>query len=85
MTKKQVDNFIEGRVTPCCWLKAEFKGMEVSNLKHQVNIQGAKYPHNIFIIDLPAEGSYYKSNTSSSETTLASGFVSIQYSSTLQI
>ena len=62
VTKKQVDNFKEGKVTPCCQLKAEFELPELEvpgrtrTLKHQVTLQGAKYPYNIFTIDLPPEG-----------------------------
>jgi hypothetical protein len=40
VTKKQVDNFREGKLTPCCQLLAEVSGKkkEVPTLKHQVNL-----------------------------------------------
>ena len=59
MTKKQVDNFREGKLTPCCQLLAEFESTgkkKIPTLKHQVNLKGAKYPNDIFIISLPAGG-----------------------------
>ena len=58
VTKKQVDNFKEGQLTPCCQLLAEVSARkkEVPVLKHQVNLKGAKYPHNVFVISLPAGG-----------------------------
>ena len=58
MTKKQVDNFREGKLIPCCQLKAEFSGRrkKIPRLSHQVKLEGAKYPHDVFTIDLPAEG-----------------------------
>ena len=72
MTKKYVDNFIGGKMIPHCQLNAEFEFSEmakkVSSLKHQVNLSGAKYPHNIFIIDLPAKGT--KLNHAIAETNL---------------
>ena len=60
VTKKQVDNFREGKVTPCCQLKAHLSGRrkKIPYLSHQVALQGAKYPHNVFTIDLPAEGMF---------------------------
>ena len=57
VTKKQVDNFKEGKATPCCQLLAEVSARkEVPTMKHQVNLKGAKYPNNVFVICLPAEG-----------------------------
>ena len=58
MTKKQVDNFREGKLTPCCQLKAQVVGRrkKIPYISHQVTLEGAKYPHNVFTIDLPAEG-----------------------------
>ena len=62
VTKKQVDNFREGKLTPCCQLLAEFEtyGEEkkISKLKHRVNLKGAKYPNDVFVINLPARGRY---------------------------
>ena len=62
VTKKQVDNFREGKLTPCCQLKAQVVGRrkKIPYLSHQVMLEGAKYPHNVFIIDLPAEGTKYQ-------------------------
>ena len=56
MTKRQVDNYREGKLIPHCQLKAEYcgKGKEVSALKHQVVLEGAPHPHNVLVIDLPA-------------------------------
>ena len=58
ITKKQVDNFREGKLTPCCQLLAEISGEKenVPTLKHQVKLRGAKYPNDVFVINLPAEG-----------------------------
>ena len=58
VTKKQVDNFKEGKSTPCCQLLAEVsaKKKKVPILKRQVNLKGAKYPNNVFVISLPAGG-----------------------------
>jgi hypothetical protein len=60
VTKKQVDNFRPGKSIPCCQLKAEVSGRrkKIPQLSHQVELKGAKYPHNMFTIDLPAEGRY---------------------------
>ena len=59
MTKKQVDNFREGKLIPHCQLKAEVIGKkeEVSSLKHNITLLGAKYPHNILTVD--AKGIFY--------------------------
>jgi hypothetical protein len=58
VTKKQVDNFREGKLTPCCQLLAEVSGKKkkVPALKHQINLRGAKYPNDMFVINLPAGG-----------------------------
>ena len=58
ITKKQVDNFRGGQLTPCCQLLAKVSGKKkkVPTLKHQVNLEGAKYPNDVFVINLPAEG-----------------------------
>ena len=58
VTKKQVDNFREGKLTPCCQFKAEFFGRrkKIPTLKHQVSLNRAKYPNDVFTIDLPIEG-----------------------------
>ena len=58
MTRKQVDNFREGKLTPCCQLLAEVSGKKkkIPTLKHQVNLKGAKYPNDVFVINLPARG-----------------------------
>ena len=62
VTKKQVDNFREGKLTPCCQLLAEFestgKKKKIPTLKHRVNLKGAKYPNDVLVINLPAGGSY---------------------------
>ena len=64
MTKKQVDNFREGKGTPRCQLQAQYVGKrkKIPYLSHQVTLQGAKYPHNVFTIDLAAEGTKVTSN-----------------------
>ena len=58
MTKKQVDNFREGKLTPCCQLLAEFEITKeeeyIPTLKLRVNLKGAKYPNDIFVINIPA-------------------------------
>ena len=56
MTKKQVDNFREGKLIPHCQLKAEVIGKreQTSSLKHNISLTGVQYPHNILTIDLPA-------------------------------
>lgn len=48
-------------MTPCCQLLAEFevnKAEEyyIPTLKLRVNLRGAKYPNDIFVINLPARG-----------------------------
>jgi hypothetical protein len=70
VTKEQVDNFREGKLTPCCQLKAQVVGRrkKIPQLSHQVKLEGAKYPHNVFTIDLPAQG-MYQSNTDTPECT----------------
>ena len=64
VTKKQVDNFRQGKLTPCCQVKAQVLEREnVQSLKYQVSLQGAKYPYDICIIDLPIiEGTYNNLN-----------------------
>ena len=58
MTKKQVDNFREGKVTPYCELSAEVskRRKKIPELKHRVFLKGAKYPNDVFTIKLPIEG-----------------------------
>ena len=58
MTKKQVDNFREGKVTPCCELSAEVskRRKKIPELKYRVLLKGAKYPNDVFTIKLPIEG-----------------------------
>ena len=58
MTKKQVDNFKEGKLTPCCQLLAKITGRKktIPSLEHQVKLKGAKYPNDVFVINLPAGG-----------------------------
>ena len=58
VSKKQVDNYKEGKVTPCCQLLAEVfsKKKEVPVFKRQVNLKGAKYPNDVFVISLPIRG-----------------------------
>ena len=57
VTKKQVDNFRERKLTPCCQLKAEVsqKRENIPTLKHRVSLTGARYPNNAFTLDLPTE------------------------------
>lgn len=52
MTKKQVDSFKPGKGTPRCQLKVEFKGtgMKTQEMRRTA-LQGAKHPHNVFMID----------------------------------
>ena len=61
VTKKQVDNFREGKLTPCCQLKAEIvvERKKIPTLTHQVVLKGAKYPNDIITIDLPVRGTTY--------------------------
>ena len=58
VTKKQVDNFREGKLTPCCQLKAHLSGnrKKIPYLSHQVVLQGAKQPYNFFTLELPVQG-----------------------------
>ena len=60
VTKKQVDNFREGKLTPCCQLLAEVvrrrKFNEIPALRYPVSLKGAKYPNDVFMISLPAGG-----------------------------
>ena len=58
VTKKQVDNFREGKATPCCQLLAEVSGKrkKVPSLRHQIALKGAKYPNDVFTLKLPVEG-----------------------------
>ena len=58
VTKKQVDNFREGKLTPCCQLLAQVvsERREIPALRHQVSLKGAKYPNDVFMISLPAKG-----------------------------
>ena len=61
VTKKQVDNFKEGKLTPCCQLLAEVTSERETNiptLKHRVSLKGAKYPNDVFLINLPSKGIY---------------------------
>ena len=53
-----VDNFREGKATPCCQLLAEVSGKKknIPTLKHQINLKGAKYPNDVLVINLPAGG-----------------------------
>ena len=47
-------------MTPCCQLLAESYGKteEIPTMKHQVSLNGAKYPHDVFVINLPTGGIY---------------------------
>jgi hypothetical protein len=58
VTKKQVDNFREGKLTPCCQLKAEVSGRrkKIPVLNHQVPLKGARWPRNFFTLELPIGG-----------------------------
>ena len=54
-----MDNFKPGKGTPRCQLKVVFSGRRKKKLpavQHQVTLRGAKFPHNVFTITLPAEG-----------------------------
>ena len=55
MTKKQVDNFREGKLTLCCQLKAEVSGRRknIPVLNHRVLLQGTRRPYNFFTLELP--------------------------------
>ena len=61
VTKKQVDNFREGKLTPCCQLKAEVTGRrkKIPVLNHQVLLKGAKESYNYFTLELPVRGIVY--------------------------
>jgi hypothetical protein len=53
VTKKQVDSFIPGIGIPRCQLKVEFNGKgEKIPVLRDITLQGAKYPNNIFTLDL---------------------------------
>ena len=59
VTKKQVDNIKEGKLTPHCDLSVTLsarKKKKVPILKHEVNLQGAKPPYDMFVLILPAGG-----------------------------
>ena len=58
MTKKDVDNFKPGKGTPRCQLKVVLSGRrkKITSVEHEVALQGAKYPHNVFVITLPPKG-----------------------------
>ena len=60
VTKKQVDNFRGGKLTPCCQIKAEVscRRKKIPQLKHRVSINGTKTPNDFFTIDLPVQGSW---------------------------
>ena len=53
-----MDDFRKGTSIPCCQLRAKVMGRrkKIPRLSHQVKLEGAKYPHDVFTIDLPAEG-----------------------------
>ena len=61
VTKKQVDNFRESKLTPCCQLKAEVSGRrkKIPVLNHQVLLKGAKQSYNFFTLELPARGTKF--------------------------
>ena len=58
VTKKQVDNFREGKSTPCCQVKAKVsdRRKKIPTLIYQISLQGAKYPYNFVTIELSARG-----------------------------
>ena len=74
-----MDNFREGKLTPCCQLLAEVSGKKkkIPTMKHQVKLEGAKYPNDVFLISLPAGGSYVHPSTISMFTDLILNFVQI--------
>jgi hypothetical protein len=53
-----VDNFREGKLTPCCQLKAEVSGRrkKIPVLNHRVRLKGARRPYNFFTLELPING-----------------------------
>ena len=53
-----MDNFKPGKGTPRCQLKVVLSGRrkKLPAVQHQVTLQGAKFPHNVFTITLPTEG-----------------------------
>ena len=61
VTKKQVDKFEQGKLTPCCQLLAAKAPGRKENVQYQVNLKGAKYPNDLFVINLPAGGILYYS------------------------
>ena len=58
VTKKQVDNFREGKLIPYCQLKAELSGRrkKIPVLNHRILLKGARQPHNFFTLELPVRG-----------------------------
>ena len=56
----EVDYFREDKSIPCCQLLAEVSGKKkkIPTLRHQVNLKGAKFPNDFFVINLPARGTY---------------------------
>ena len=53
-----MDNFRKGTSIPCCRLTAKVmgRGAEIPSIDFRVKLKGAKPPHDIFTIVLPAEG-----------------------------
>ena len=55
-----MDRYEPGKHTPCLHLKIDFvisgRIRRLPPLKHIVNLLGARYPHDLFVIDLPARG-----------------------------
>ena len=58
VTKTQVDNFKEGKSTPCCQLLAEMskKRKKITSIKHRIILKGSKQQGDFILINLPPGG-----------------------------
>ena len=58
--KKHVDNYSPPKIIPRCQLSADFMSgtgqRDIPMLQYQVNLIGAKEPHNMFVIKPPVTG-----------------------------
>ena len=56
ITKVEVDNFEKGKMIPCCQLLAECdEAVMPTDLKHSVQLKGAKDSYNAFFICVPGK------------------------------
>jgi len=56
ITKRQVDEFVPGRLVPSCQLYAKLTGQQEQSVElvHRVELLGAKEPFNFFLIRPPS-------------------------------